>query len=518
MLCFYLIRLLLNYRIMKWTANVKTILIQLVCYLFALLFVYAAVSKMLDFENFQVELGQSPLLSAFAEWISWSIVAIELAAAFMLAIPKSQKAGLYAAFVLMGMFTAYIYVILNFSSFVPCSCGGILGKMGWQGHLIFNIFCMLLASLGLLLDVSGSFGIKHTLVKLLLLCSLSMGAVYILFLSSEEIMEHKNPFIRRYPHHPVTLIQTVDLKYNSYYLAGYGNGRLYLGNSTVPLSLLIIDSSFQKESVKISLDRGRFSFRSYKIAVRPPSFYIIDGGVPAVFTGNIADWKAGLVQPSPPYFNAGVPMGGSSIAFRGNSAATDENVLGIFRYGKHSNTVMAPELLEKQIDGVFDTDGMLHYSAEMKRIIYLYTYRNQYIVADEDGKLEFRGHTIDTTSRAKIKVAYLNGKMERAMSAPAVNVNKTSSVYGHLLFVNSNVQGRYEQKMVWKQASVIDVYDLNERAYKFSFHIYGINGRKLRSFTVAPSKIYALIDDKLVIYKINGGLQKEMKSAPEVKN
>src|SRR5690606_4268444 len=128
-------------------------IVEIISYLFVLLFVYAAVSKLLDFENFQVQLGQSPLLSAFAGIISWVVPLLELVIAFLLMIPRLRKMGLYAAFTLMVMFTAYIIIILNFSSFVPCSCGGVLEQLGWTEHLIFNLFFVLLAVIGIVLSV-----------------------------------------------------------------------------------------------------------------------------------------------------------------------------------------------------------------------------------------------------------------------------------------------------------------------------------------------------------------------------
>ena len=47
-------------------------------FFFILLFIYAAASKMLDFENFQVQLAQSPLLSAYAGFISYGVIGIEI--------------------------------------------------------------------------------------------------------------------------------------------------------------------------------------------------------------------------------------------------------------------------------------------------------------------------------------------------------------------------------------------------------------------------------------------------------
>ena len=127
----------------------RHIVVEIICLLYVLLFVYAAVNKILDFENFRVQLAQSPLLSNFAGWVAWAVPSAEILIALTLLIPSFRLSGMYAAFSLMVMFTAYIYIILNYSSFVPCSCGGILEKMGWVEHLWFNAGFTLLAVLAI---------------------------------------------------------------------------------------------------------------------------------------------------------------------------------------------------------------------------------------------------------------------------------------------------------------------------------------------------------------------------------
>lgn len=136
---------------MKATQHIKTIIIETVCLLYVLLFVYAAVSKFLDFENFQVQLGQSPLLSAFAGYVAAIVPIVEIVISGLLIFPKTRLIGLFAAFSLMVMFTAYIIIILNFSSYIPCSCGGILEKMSWKTHMVFNIVFIMLAVVAILL-------------------------------------------------------------------------------------------------------------------------------------------------------------------------------------------------------------------------------------------------------------------------------------------------------------------------------------------------------------------------------
>ncbi|UPT69975.1 MAG: hypothetical protein M0D53_12645 [Flavobacterium sp. JAD_PAG50586_2] len=108
---------------------IKSNVIYVVALLHILLFSYAAASKLLDFQNFQVQLGQSPLLSAFAVPVSIAVPIVEFILVLLLLFTRYRIIGLYGSFMLMTMFTAYIFIILNFSSFIPCSCGGILEKM-----------------------------------------------------------------------------------------------------------------------------------------------------------------------------------------------------------------------------------------------------------------------------------------------------------------------------------------------------------------------------------------------------
>jgi len=140
---------------MKLKSKNINIVLNTICCFYALLFVYAATSKILDFTTFRVQLGQSPLLNAFADWISVGVPGIEIVIAITLLIPKYRLLGLYAFYLLMVMFTMYIFIILNYSAFVPCSCGGILQKMTWNEHLIFNSVCILLAIIAIIICPSN---------------------------------------------------------------------------------------------------------------------------------------------------------------------------------------------------------------------------------------------------------------------------------------------------------------------------------------------------------------------------
>lgn len=143
------------------------LVIEIISVLFVLLFVYAAVNKLVDVEKFRIQIGQSPLLAQIAPWVAWFIPLTELIISVLLAVERFRLIGLYAAFNLMILFTAYIVAILQFSEYIPCSCGGVLQNMNWTEHLIFNCGFVLLGLIGIVLEsrkTRKSSNLNNTLV------------------------------------------------------------------------------------------------------------------------------------------------------------------------------------------------------------------------------------------------------------------------------------------------------------------------------------------------------------------
>jgi hypothetical protein len=76
----------------------KEIIIQIIGYLYFLVFIYAAVSKILDFENFQVQLGQSPIVNIYSGWLPYIVIGIEITTSILLSSTKTRLLGLYCKF------------------------------------------------------------------------------------------------------------------------------------------------------------------------------------------------------------------------------------------------------------------------------------------------------------------------------------------------------------------------------------------------------------------------------------
>ena len=117
----------------------RKLIVDILCYLFIVLFVYASTTKLLDHQLFEIQISLNTYLRPFATALSILLPLAELAIAIMLAIGRFRLWGLYAFTGLMFIFTIYIVIIINFSEKLPCSCGGILQRMHWKDHLIFNI-------------------------------------------------------------------------------------------------------------------------------------------------------------------------------------------------------------------------------------------------------------------------------------------------------------------------------------------------------------------------------------------
>jgi hypothetical protein len=132
----------------------KETAIKIICTLLVFLFAYAAISKLLDYSTFQVQLSQSPYITRFANVIGSALPAVELIVAVSFAFSHLRLFAFYAALFLLSLFTAYLVAMLNFSYYIPCSCGGLLSSLSWKEHILFNIVFILLSLTGIHLSVN----------------------------------------------------------------------------------------------------------------------------------------------------------------------------------------------------------------------------------------------------------------------------------------------------------------------------------------------------------------------------
>lgn len=129
----------------------RTIIIETIVVAYTILFLYTAISKLMDYAVFKEQIAASPILAPVSKLIAIGLPWTEILVTVLLIIPKWRLKGLYASLFLMTAFTIYIGATLAFSEHIPCSCGGIIAELSWTQHIIFNTVFIGFAITGIIL-------------------------------------------------------------------------------------------------------------------------------------------------------------------------------------------------------------------------------------------------------------------------------------------------------------------------------------------------------------------------------
>lgn len=131
----------------------RQVFIECIAALLIMLFLYASVSKFLDFRRFIGDVNNQPFPNSWTPFLIWFIPFTEIAIALALMTERARLIGFYAALILMILFTLYtIFILFHFFSYVPCSCGGVIRNLTWGQHLVFNCCFVILSVFGITLQ------------------------------------------------------------------------------------------------------------------------------------------------------------------------------------------------------------------------------------------------------------------------------------------------------------------------------------------------------------------------------
>jgi len=130
----------------------KTTIIEIIIFLYAVLFIYTGISKLMDYSEFKETIAESPVLAPIASFVASGVPLLEFTVTILLIIPRWRLKGLYAALMLMSAFTIYVIGLLIFAPTLPCSCGGIIQQLSWPQHIVFNCAFIALAAWGITLQ------------------------------------------------------------------------------------------------------------------------------------------------------------------------------------------------------------------------------------------------------------------------------------------------------------------------------------------------------------------------------
>jgi hypothetical protein len=125
----------------------------LISFFLILMFSYAAASKLMNFHSFRTQMLAQPLPKWSAVYLIYLVPLSEIVTVTFLLFKKTKAIGFYTSTLLMLSFTIYVGLAITgaFGS-IPCSCGGIIGNLGWPQHFIFNLIFLSLSIYGIYTD------------------------------------------------------------------------------------------------------------------------------------------------------------------------------------------------------------------------------------------------------------------------------------------------------------------------------------------------------------------------------
>jgi len=332
---------------------------------------------------------------------------------------------------------------------------------------------------------------------------LSIAAIWVLYVASDKINHRPNGFIRLIPPHRAIPEKILDVKYNSFYIAGATPTRIFLGNATAATFILTTDYALSDTGhMWLALPPETRLAGPVTIGIDSPHLYMMAGLQGTLLHTLLPDTLLSrLPEGRRQFFNAR-PLSPASFIMRTYDSAWQQNILAK-RTSETAYLRPSPPLLEKQIDGVFCTDGVLSYEPNTAKLMYVYYYRNQFLCMDTNLNVLYKGRTIDTTAHAHIKVAAMEDIGKSTVSSPSGVVNRLSCMDNQWLYVNSKLMANNERKEEFDKVSVIDVYALKDGTYHFSFYLPDLGEKKLRSFRVFNKTLVALYDHYVYTFRLN---------------
>ena len=126
-------------------------LIRLIAVSLALLFFYAAVSKLDEYAIFRMQLQKYPLALPLVKQQAWMVPVIEIVIASVLLLPGLQVKGLFSALFVLSIYTIYLTCVPGDRFSAPCRCGEPWPSFSLRSNIIFNLFCVLATGIGVVL-------------------------------------------------------------------------------------------------------------------------------------------------------------------------------------------------------------------------------------------------------------------------------------------------------------------------------------------------------------------------------
>jgi len=293
-------------------------------------------------------------------------------------------------------------------------------------------------------------------------------------------------------------LDTVFLDDAFHYIAGIDYPSVYLGNR-LNSSHIKIWNTETREMTSKEIKFLKVANQHNDLVVDSAHFYVSNTNESLIYGGDIADWIAHPLSEGISFIQF-TPLNHDKFALI--SLYDKENTITRLGFDNRKPIVFPFKgLLKKQIDGIFCTEGTLHYDKKSKRLVFVYLYRNEFLVIDSHFQLHRKGNTVDSISQAKLKTAKIGNTY--ALISAEIIVNKYSYANEGYLYVNSNIPAKNEVLAKYSANAVIDIYALEDVQYQYSFYIPNFRKKKLTEFAVANGRLFSIQGNYLTAYSFS---------------
>lgn len=346
---------------------------------------------------------------------------------------------------------------------------------------------------------------RNTRISANLIVSILIGIspVFVLHLLSENFRFNKNSFNRVFPPHIILKTSMIDVRSINNYIAGNASNTVYVGNYKKPCDLFVINMNLRDtHSIHLAFpDIQKFDLSQIIVNIDSPNIFITDKLMSSIFRCSIVPEDSFKLMKKYQFSSSeSAVVSAESMVLRIFQENIQNNILAKVNF-HHSPLIDSVNVLEKQIDGFFCTDGSLQIDHQTSRIMYTYFYRNQFICLDSNLRVIYKTKTIDTNSRSKIQVRTVHYQI--VLAAPPVIVNKLACISGKSILINSALRADNEDPDEFKKNFVFDVYDSKDGHYRFSFYLPKINKDNISSLILQERQLFIMQGHSLIKYDLD---------------
>jgi hypothetical protein len=329
--------------------------------------------------------------------------------------------------------------------------------------------------------------------------------VAILYRISGTPNTQKNGFTRNIKSRYLTISRAINLQEKSSGITGATNNRIYINNPVNPVNISEVDYYLSKNKPTGWYFSIHPKLNSTTVGVDSPYINIYQRGKGIITTYHVGqtnpDWMSDDSIPGR-QFDLAHRISSNSFVVRTTNSQLRQYTLtkvvqgqGFFK--ENTNAISG------QADGYLSADGLLLFDKETSKIVYIYLYRNQYMILDSNLEILQTGRTIDTIRHAQLSLYNYKNVKYTTFDGPALITNKNACTCKGRLYVQSALLSDNEDRKMFSNNTVIDMYDLEKRHYQTSFYVPRFNGHKVDEFRVYDTLLMAIQGNFIVSYIIN---------------